>query len=160
MRKAFLAALTVGLAIPAFMLSRVLWPDPPGAPVPPSGLLPFLLVPALLEALAFGAGVAFLIAAGNALIRSERPDRLAIAAYASAAWALVSWWPHSNMHRANTTLEGLVVIDWAFHLTLIVGSVIIGVYLYRMVNSRTQRQPGGSAQPDQLADVQGYRAGA
>jgi len=137
MSKRFIVALTVGLAVPGFVLSRVIWPDPPGTPAPPPGLLPLLMVPAIFEALAFGAGVAFLISAGRALVRHQA-DRLSVAAYASAAWALVSWWPHSNMHRANTTLEGLVLIDWTFHLTLIVGAAVIGTYLYTtIVQQRT-----------------------
>ena len=131
----YIVAVTVGLAIPAFVLSRVIWPDPPGAAAPPPGLLPFLMVPAAFEALAFGAGVAFLIAAGRALKRHQA-DRLSVAASVSAAWALVSWWPHSNMHRANTTLEGLVLIDWTFHLTLIVGAAVIGTYLYTTMGQR------------------------
>ena len=89
-RWTWIVALTVGLAIPAFILSRVIWPDPPGAAAPPPGLLPLLMVPAAFEALSFGAGVAFVIAAGRALLR-RRADRLAVAAYASAGWALVSW---------------------------------------------------------------------
>jgi hypothetical protein len=132
--KQLIVALTIGLAIPAFVLSRIIWPDPPGAPTPPAGLLPLLIVPAVFESLSFGAGVAFLIAAGRALVRG-RADRLAVAAYASASWALVSWWPHSNMHRANTTLEGLVVIDWTFHLTLIIGAAVIGVFLYQTLSA-------------------------
>jgi hypothetical protein len=137
MSKRLIVALTVGLAIPAFVLSRVIWPDPPGAAAPPPGLLPLLMVPAVFEALAFGAGVAFLIGAGRALARHQA-DRLSVAAYVSGAWALVSWWPHSNMHRANTTLEGLVLIDWTFHLTLIVGAAVIGTYLYpTIVQHRT-----------------------
>jgi hypothetical protein len=44
-------AVTLATAVPAFALSRVIWPDPPGAPVPPPRLLPFLLVPAIFEAL-------------------------------------------------------------------------------------------------------------
>lgn len=137
MSKRFIVAVTVGLAIPAFVLSRVIWPDPPGTAAPPPGLLPLLMVPAIFEALAFGAGAAFLIRAGRALVRHQA-DRLSVAAYVSAAWALVSWWPHSNMHRANTTLEGLVLIDWTFHLTLIVGAAVIGTYLYTtIVQQRT-----------------------
>jgi hypothetical protein len=139
--KRVIVALTIGLAIPAFVLSRVIWPDPPGAAAPPPGLLPLLIVPAVFEALSFGAGVAFLIAAGRALVR-HRAERLAVAAYASAGWALVSWWPHSNMHRANTTLEGLVLIDWMFHLTLIVGAAVIGTYLYRSVSQAQASRPG------------------
>jgi hypothetical protein len=134
MSKKYVAALTVGLAIPAFALSRVIWPDPPGAPAPPPGLLPFLIVPSAVESLAFGAGVAFLVAAGRGLIGNPRARGLALAAYFSAGWALVSWWPHSNMHRVNTTFQGLVLIDWTFHLTLIAGALIIGVFLYRTVS--------------------------
>ena len=78
MSKRFIVALTVGLAIPAFVLSRVIWPDPPGTAAPPPGLLPLLLVPAMFEALAFGAGIAFLISAGRALVRHQA-DRLSVA---------------------------------------------------------------------------------
>jgi hypothetical protein len=140
MSKQLTVTLTVGLAIPVFVLSRNIWPDPPGAAAPPPGLLPLLMVPAAFEALAFGAGVAFLVAVGRALIRGGRRDRLALAAYASAAWALVSWIPHSNMHRVNTTFEGLVFIDWVFHLTLIAGAAVVGVYLYRTLS----QQHGGN----------------
>jgi hypothetical protein len=136
MSKLLIVAVTIGLAVPAFVLSRVIWPDSPGAAAPPPGLLPLLMVPAVFEALAFGAGVAFLIAAGRAMLL-RTTDRLSLAAYISAAWALVSWWPHSNMHRANTTLEGLVLIDWTFHLTLILGAAIVGTYFYTVI--RTER---------------------
>ncbi len=79
MSKRFIAALTVGLAIPAFVLSRVIWPDPPGTAAPPPGLLPLLMVPAIFEALAFGVGVAFLISTGRALVRHQA-GRLSVAA--------------------------------------------------------------------------------
>jgi hypothetical protein len=143
--KQLIVVLTVGLAVPAFILSRIIWPDPPGAAVPPAGLLPLLIVPAVFESLAFGAGVAFLVVAGRALMRTGRPDRLVIAAYASAGWALVSWTPHSNMHRVNTTFEGLVLIDWVFHLTLIVGAAIVGLYLYRTVSHAPSANAGWMA---------------
>ncbi|MBJ7600529.1 MAG: hypothetical protein DLM67_24935 [Candidatus Nephthysia bennettiae] len=142
MSKKYVVVLTVGLAIPTFLLSRVIWPNPPGAPVPPSGLLPFLMVPAVSESLAFGAGVAFLVAAGRALLGRTEARGLAVAAYASAGWALVSWWPHSNMHRVNTSFQGLVVIDWTFHLTLIAGAAVIGVYLYRALATHEQLADG------------------
>src|SRR5437667_266578 len=90
MSKRFIVALTVGLAIPAFVLSRVIWPDPPGTAAPPPGLLPLLLVPAMFEALAFGAGIAFLISAGRALVRHQA-DRLSVAAYVGAAWGSRRW---------------------------------------------------------------------
>jgi hypothetical protein len=152
--KQFVVALTVGLAIPAFILSRIIWPDPPGAPTPPAGLLPWLIVPAAFEALSFGAGVAFLVTAGRALVRSAKRDGLALTAYAFAGWALLSWTPHSNMHRVNTTFEGLILIDWVFHLTLIVGAAVIGTYLYTMVNQERPRpvnSRGGQAATAEVA---------
>ena len=142
MSKQLIVALTVGLAIPAFVLSRIIWPDPPGAAVPPPGLVPLLMVPAAFEALAFGAGVVFLVAVGRAVIRGSRGSRLALAAYASAGWALVSWTPHSNLHRVNTTFEGLVLIDWVFHLTLIAGAAVIGLYLYQTLSQQQGAQRG------------------
>jgi hypothetical protein len=146
MRKQVIVLITVALAIPAFVMSRVIWPDPPGAAPPPPGLLPWLMVPAVFEALAFGAGVVFLVAAGRALMRHPA-DRLSVAACVSAAWTLVSWWPHSNMHRANTTLEGLVLIDWVFHLTLIVGAAVIGTYLYTALGKGRTRSVDNRGEP-------------
>ena len=151
MSKQFIVVVTIVLAVPAFVLSRVIWPDPPGAAAPPPGLLPLLMVPAAFEAIAFGAGVAFLVAAGRVLVQHSA-DRLSLAAYLSAAWALVSWWPHSNMHRANTTLEGLVLIDWVFHLTLIVGAAVIGTYLY------TTMSRGRTAAVDNVAQTAAAQA--
>jgi hypothetical protein len=131
MSKKYIAALTLGLGVPAFFLSRIIWPDPLGATAPPAGLIPFLIVPSVAECLAFGAGVAFMVAAGRTLVAAPGSGRLAFAAYVSAGWALVSWWPHSNLHRVNTSLQGLVLIDWTFHLTLIAGAVVLGIFVHR-----------------------------
>jgi hypothetical protein len=138
MSKKYVVALSIGLGAPAFVLARVIWPNPPGAPAPPASLLPFLVVPALFESLAFGAGVAFLVAGGRALARLGQPRWLTLATYASVIWTLISWWPHSNMHRANTSLQGLAAIDWTFHITLIVAASVIGVFVYRTINHPAQ----------------------
>ncbi|MDQ6771840.1 MAG: hypothetical protein M3024_02435 [Candidatus Dormibacteraeota bacterium] len=138
MSKRYIAALAIGLGAPAFVLGRVIWPSPPGAQVPPASLLPFLIVPAVFESLALGAGVAFLVAGGRALARLGQPRWLTLATYASVGWTLVSWWPHSNMHRANTSLQGLAAIDWTFHITLIVAAGVIAVFVYRMISHPAQ----------------------
>jgi hypothetical protein len=148
MSKKFVVALSIGLGIPAFVLARVIWPNPPGAPVPSASLLPFLMVPAVFESLAFGAGVAFLVVGGRALARLGQPRWLTLATYASAGWTLVSWWPHSNMHRANTSLQGLAVIDWTFHITVIVASCVIAVFVYRMINSPAEVASGEPQRAD------------
>jgi hypothetical protein len=100
-----------------------------------------LIILGVLDSLAFGVGVAFLVY-GYPVVRRLAQGRLAWATYLSIAWSLVSWWPHSNMHRANTTLEGLVLIDWTFHLTLIVGAAVIGTYLYTVMSKQRTESVG------------------
>lgn len=127
------SAVTLVGAIASFALSRVIWPDPPGTPVPPPWLLPFLLVPAIFEALAFGLGVAFIVFGGRLLARAGQPAGLTLATYVAIAWSLVSWWPHVNFHRTiGTNLVALVEVDWAFHLTLIVSTALIAYFFLRV----------------------------
>jgi hypothetical protein len=112
------------------------------------------MVPAVFESLAFGAGVAFLLAAGRSVLGNTQLRGLTLAAYASAGWALVSWWPHSNMHRANTSFQGLVVIDWTFHLTLIAGAAIISVFLYRTLRDEQSVARRESRDSTRLLDAE------
>ena len=134
-------ALTVlAFGIPAFLLGRVLWPDPVGAATPPPSVLPIFIAISALEALLFGVGIAFIVFGRRWLTFDG--SRLGMAAFVAIAWSLVSWWPHSNMHRANTTLEGLVLIDWMFHLTLIFGAAVVGTYLYRTLSQTQNSRPG------------------
>ncbi len=160
MSRRYVVVVSIGLGACTFLLARVIWPSPAGAPAPSPGLVPFLMVPAAFESFAFGAGVAFLFAAGRALARRGRPRWPAVATYASAGWLLVSWWPHSNMHRANTTLQGLAAIDWAFHITAIAAACVIAASVYRMVDRPAsdggEERPGAEAagpgrRPDGLA---------
>lgn len=101
MRWPFIALVTVAVGLPAFLLSRVTWPDTPASIVVPPELVPFFALPSLLEALAFGGGVAFLLAAGP-IVRQARSG-LAIAAYLGTAWLLMAAWPHGNLHRSAST---------------------------------------------------------
>ncbi|HYW27738.1 MAG TPA: hypothetical protein VE953_26440 [Terriglobales bacterium] len=141
-RKLLAALIAVGFAIPAFALSRVIWPDPPGAPTPPASLLPFLLVPAVFEALAFGAGVAFLVFGGRLLQQAGQAPALTLVTYLAIAWSLLNWWPHVNFHRAiGPNLVALVEVDWGFHLTLIISAVVIAIFFVRVLSSSRERQP-------------------
>ena len=101
MRIRFLAV-TVVVWIAAFLLTRVFWPDTPTQPVPSASQMPFFLVLALIEPLFFGIGVAFLIFAFPWARRAGRIGGMnAWLIYLSVGWLLVSWWPHSNLHRVT-----------------------------------------------------------
>jgi hypothetical protein len=124
---------TIVLAIPAFLLGRMIWPDVPGAMAPLGIQLPLFMFISALEAVAFGIGVSFVIY-GWSLVKRVMPADAhgAKLVFVSIAWLLVSWWPHDNMHRANgMDMAGLLRIEYIFHLTLIVASAIVAYYFWK-----------------------------
>lgn len=131
MKSTYVAAVVgAAAAIASFMLTRVIWPDPAGAPMPPANLMPFFIGLSVLESLIFGVGVAFFI---MGLARMRGRSSLAWAAFLSVVWSLVSWWPHDNLHRINpeSNMAGLLRIEYGFHVTLMIAGAIIAYWLWR-----------------------------
>ena len=136
---------TVGLTLFAFLtgangpLGEAVfgWRPAAGAPEPTAAQLPFFIVLALAEAVAFGFGVAFLLfgypwmrAAGPA------PGGLTRAAHVSIAWVLLNWWSHDSFHFANgLNLDGLLVIEYAYHVTLMVAGAVTAAWFSAVVRS-------------------------
>lgn len=115
------------VGIPAFLLSRVIWPDLPGAPAPTSFQFPFFIFLSAVQSLLFGFAFGFLIFVLPKIKMGEplRQTRNK-AVLVSIFWLFVQWWPHDNFHRWNgDNLQGLLYIDYAFHLTIIIASLII-----------------------------------
>ncbi len=112
---------TLAVAVPAFLLTPVLFPPPPG-PAPSAGQLPFFLALSVLDSLLLGAGVAFLIFGWPVVRRLTRGDRArALAIYLPVGYLMVSWWLHINLHQsAPFTFENILAIDYAFHVPLFV----------------------------------------
>lgn len=123
--KAILLAVTV--AIPAFLLAGVFFPPPPG-PGPSSGQVPYFVVLSVLDSLLLGAGIAF-IAFGWAAVRRAAPASRprAVAIYVILAWLMVSWYPHIGLHSSGfgSNFFGLLVIDYVFHVPLIIAPVVL-----------------------------------
>jgi hypothetical protein len=134
-------AITVVAAMVTLGLSRQLWPDPTGALQPPSTLLPFFVGLAVVESVLFGLGLCFLVFGFGLLNQSRQPFALTYATYASLAWLMLSWWPHDNLHRVTPVGDwtGLLGIEYAFHLTLMVASACVAVFVYRAL--RPVRRP-------------------
>ncbi|HEU5098012.1 MAG TPA: hypothetical protein VFU22_03135 [Roseiflexaceae bacterium] len=129
--------ITLITAVPAFILAPMLWrPDPHGDT--PVGLqLLLFMVLAGLDALTFGLGVAF-ICYGLPLIRRVTDESRARTwiTFIATAWLLISWWPHDNMHKHNgMNLNGLLVIDYVFHVSMMVAGVILAYNLVRALQS-------------------------
>jgi hypothetical protein len=138
------ASITVGVAAAAVPLSFLLWRTPPGVATPPASILPVLIpIAVVIPALSFGLGVAFILF-GRHLIRVARPSVLSRASFVSIGWLLTNWWPHSNFHRVSDGWANLVVVDYFFHTTVIIGSCIVAVFFLTVIR---ERQGAGQINP-------------
>ena len=129
------ALVTALFAVPAMALGQVIWPPDPANPTPSGGQLPFFILLSVFEAAAFGLGISFLLFGFPAILRLARGSRLrAWAMYLSVGWFLVSWWPHDNLHLHNgMDLQGLLYIEYGFHVTLILAALVLAFSLLTML---------------------------
>lgn len=126
----------VAFAVPAFLLGRVIWPDSIGSVAPTASQLPFFIFLSVLEAVAFGIGIAFLFFGWDLVGRIQTDVSGKRLTFVAAAWLLVSWWPHDNMHRHNgEDLAGLLQIEYIFHFTLIIAAFIIARQFWKSLSS-------------------------
>lgn len=121
---------------------------PEGGASPSGGQVAALMVVALVEAIAFGVGAAFLaFGLPHARRLIPRPG-LATAAWIAVAWLLVSWVPHSAMHQtAGEDFAKLVGIEYAFHVTLVVGGAVLAWALA----TGARAEPKAEARPARAA---------
>ncbi|CAN5675613.1 MAG: hypothetical protein M3494_01895 [Actinomycetota bacterium] len=136
------ALVTLACAVPAVALGNVIWPPAVGGPEPTSGQLPFFIVLEIITSITFGLGVAFLLFGFPMTNRAASGSRLfAWAMYLSVGWMLVSWWPHQHLHISNgENLQGLIYIEYAFHVTLMFAGIALAVCFVALVREMG-RQP-------------------
>ena len=111
------------------------WHPAEGSPEPSGGQLPFFILLGLAEAVAFGFGVAFLLF-GYPWMRDagHATTRLTRAAHISIAWILLNWWSHDSFHIANgMNLGGLLLIEYAYHITLMAAGAIAAAWFITVV---------------------------
>ena len=133
--------LTMSAAAPAFLLSRAVFPPAPGTPEPTANQLPWFVLLAVLEALVFGLGVAFLVLAVPAVRR--RDIRLGVPlwpVYLAIGWSLVSWWPHDRLHQSTgfSDLNALLGIEYTFHVSLYAAALVLAWFFVRVLRSAAQ----------------------
>lgn len=135
---------TLLFGIPAFIAGPLIWPP---AVAPESSLFPFFLFLSLAESLTFGLGAAFLIFGWPQFRQIARSSRaLTWAMFISIAWLLISWWPHDHLHALNKTQEGLLFIEYGFHLTLFIGAAILAYGFIRLLVSAREAPPSSSGE--------------
>ncbi len=118
---------TIICAIAAFLLGPKLWPHSMEMGTPTSGQLPFFIILSGAEAVIFGLGVSFLtLGWKKAKELSGRYGNKVIWSFFSLGWMLISWWPHDNLHgHIGMNLQKLLYIEYSFHFTLMIASVVV-----------------------------------
>lgn len=129
---------TVLVAVPAFFLGPILFLPADIGVEPTAAQIPQFLFLAVGDALLLGVGVSFLLF-GFPVMRKVSPDSKlrAWAMYLSIGYLMVSWWPHLNLHAHNgMDLQGLLLIDYFFHLPLEAIAVVLAISFISLVRSR------------------------
>jgi len=127
-----LVAFPAFLAEPAGPLGGFWAPRPGATPTPTQEAL--FMVLGILEALMLGGAVAFL-AYGYPVLRSMGRASVGLtrATHLSIVWILAQWWAHDSLHIHNgPDLGGLLVIDYVFHLPIMVASLVVLVFFLRV----------------------------
>ena len=129
-KKIWIILITLIIGIIAFMLGPVLWSNAPDMVLPNSQQLPFLIFLSVIESLLFGYAIAFIIFYAPLLNKvKQRTRNRNILAFISLVWLLISWWPHDNLHRhIGMDWNGLIFLEYGFHLTLIIASLILAYH--------------------------------
>ncbi len=118
---------TAVAGIAAMALGPILWPIAEGGAQPTAGQLVFFIILEAIQSLAFGLGISFLLFGLPTMRRVSLDSRLmGWATYLSIGWLLISWWPHSHLHQVvGENLQGLLYIEYGFHVTLIIGAIVL-----------------------------------
>ena len=126
--------ITVIFGIISFLLTPALWTKAMGVN-PTQGQLPFFIALSVIESVVFGIGISFIVLSWPFLKRFNQLSRkLTFATYLAISWLLVSWWPHDNFHMQNGLyLQGLLYIDYVFHVTIIIASLIVAYFFYSLI---------------------------
>ncbi len=147
--------ITLFVGAVAFTLGPLIWPPSPEIQ-PTQAQVPYLMLLSALEALTFGFGIAFILY-GRRLVSGV--GKTAGAMYFSLAWLLISWWPHDNLHIHNALdINGLIAIDYLFHFTVILASLVLAYEFYVLFRPAEQKVESNAACPADQPDCNPYPA--
>ncbi len=104
-----------------------------------------------------GLGVAFLIF-GLPVLRKVSPDSKvrAWAMYLAIGYLMVSWWPHLGLHASNgLDLQGLLYIDYFFHLPLEVAGVVLAYSFFSLFRGWRSGKLGATVEVNEKDSLAG-----
>lgn len=151
-----MSLLTLVIGAVAFLTGPKLWPMAPGVPDPPPNLLPFYIVLAAIEALAFGFAVAFAIFGWPAIRRLPLgAPWLNKSLFVTLCWFMGNWWMHDNLHmHIALDMNRLLYIEYGFHMSMLACVLILAVGFMRLA-SQSAAKPVLS--PDRVTQISHVR---
>lgn len=134
--------LTVVIGAAAFLAGPKLWPMAASVPEPPSNLLPFYILLAAIEAIAFGFAVAFAVFGWPAIRRLPLgAPWLNKALFITVCWFMGNWWMHDNLHmHIALDMNRLLYIEYGFHMSMLACVLILAVGFIRLANQPAAKQ--------------------
>ena len=130
-----IASIVIALVTSAAAFAVGAFARPAGAPTPPAEIFPLFAVLVLLESVALGAGVAYVMRRWRKLVGPGTAP-LDRALMASIAYLLLAPWPHDYLH-ALTHIDGvfnwpaLAGIEYVFHLGVVPVGLVVAAYVTR-----------------------------
>jgi len=125
-------AVTVVLGIVGFLTESHgplggFWAPNPIVPQAVGLQVPLFMILGAAEALALGLGVSFLLFGYSRLKAiAAVSEPMTRAAHLAITWLLVNWWAHDSLHIHNgMNLNGLLGIEYGFHVTLMIAGVAL-----------------------------------
>lgn len=132
------AGITLVVAAAAMATGPILFPFPTDGPQPTATQLPLFIFLGITDAVLLGLGISFLIF-GLPILKQVSPDSKARAwaMYVSIGYLMVSWWPHLGLHGSlGSNLDGILVVDFVFHLPLEVAGVVLAGCFLSLIRTR------------------------
>jgi hypothetical protein len=79
--------------------------------------------------------------------------------YLAIGYLMVSWWPHLGMHASNgLDLQGLLFIDYVFHLPLEVAGVVLAYSFFSLFRSWRSGKLAAAAEANENNSLAGTPA--
>jgi hypothetical protein len=143
--KIIVTTLVVGIL--AFLVepngpAGVFWRPSPMVPEAVGIQLPLFILLGMTEALVFGLGIAFLVFGASMVNQFKVSQGLARAAHLSIAWVMINWWAHDSLHlHIGMELNGLLKIEYGFHITLMLAGIILARFFVAMAQGSMTIEP-------------------
>lgn len=115
----------------------VFWRPDPMTPDPTNLQLPFFLILNVIESASFAYAVVLLLFSFPKKALSPLTLKQTRIAFMCLVWFLGNWWAHDSFHLHNgMNLQGLLYIEYGFHVTMILSSLYLIWTANRLMKAR------------------------